>query len=105
MSGRGLRPLSVHRLRAGSPRGVLVQGPRVLPAVWRPAHGGALGASHRSGFPRRAGPTVVLSLPHRLRYLLAWDHELCRAVTGVAVQTVLGFLRVAPDVTACPTAG
>ena len=35
----------------------------------------------------------VLSLPHRLRYLLAWDHELCRAVTGVAVQTVLGFLR------------
>src|SRR5436309_16142995 len=41
----------------------------------------------------------VLSLPHRLRYLRAWDHELCRAVTGVAVQTVLGFLRVAPDVT------
>jgi hypothetical protein len=35
----------------------------------------------------------VLSLPHRLRYLLAWDHELCRAVTGVAVRTVLGFLR------------
>ena len=35
----------------------------------------------------------VLRLPHRLRYLLAWDHELCRAVTGVAVQTVLGFLR------------
>jgi hypothetical protein len=35
----------------------------------------------------------VLSLPHRLRYLLAWDHDLCRAVSGVAVQTVLGFLR------------
>jgi Transposase zinc-binding domain/Putative transposase len=35
----------------------------------------------------------VLSLPHRLRYLLAWDHELCRAVTGVAMRTVLGFLR------------
>jgi hypothetical protein len=35
----------------------------------------------------------VLSLPHRLRYLLAWDHELCRAVTGLAVRTVLGFLR------------
>ena len=35
----------------------------------------------------------VLSLPHRLRYLLAWDHALCRAVTGVAVRTVLGFLR------------
>ena len=35
----------------------------------------------------------VLSLPHRLRYVLAWDHELCRAVTGVALRTVLGFLR------------
>lgn len=35
----------------------------------------------------------VLSLPHRLRYLLAWDHERCRAVTGVALRTVLGFLR------------
>ena len=22
-----------------------------------------------------------------------WDHELCRAVTGVALRTVLGFLR------------
>jgi hypothetical protein len=35
----------------------------------------------------------VLSLPHRLRYLVAWDHDLCRAVSGVAVRTVLGFLR------------
>jgi hypothetical protein len=25
----------------------------------------------------------VLSLPYRLRYLLAWNHELCRAVLGV----------------------
>jgi len=25
----------------------------------------------------------VLSLPHRLRYLLAWDHDLCRVVVGV----------------------
>jgi len=35
----------------------------------------------------------VLSLPHRLRYLLAWDHDLCRAVSGAAVRAVLGFLR------------
>ena len=37
----------------------------------------------------------VLSLPHRLRYLLAWDHDLCRAVAGVCVRSraVLGFLR------------
>ena len=27
----------------------------------------------------------VLSLPHRLRYVLAWDHVLCRAVSGVFV--------------------
>jgi hypothetical protein len=35
----------------------------------------------------------VLSLPHRLRYVLAWDHALCRAVTGVFVRAVLGSLR------------
>ena len=35
----------------------------------------------------------VLSLPHGLRYALAWDHALCRAVSGVFVRAVLGFLR------------
>ncbi len=35
----------------------------------------------------------VLSLPHRVRYLLAWNHKLCRAVLGVAVRAVLGFYR------------
>ncbi len=35
----------------------------------------------------------VLSLPHRLRYLLAWDHDLCRAVSGVAIRAVHGYLR------------
>jgi hypothetical protein len=35
----------------------------------------------------------VLSLPYRLRYLLAWDHELCRAVVAVYVRAVLGWLR------------
>jgi len=35
----------------------------------------------------------VLSLPHRLRYLLAWDHALCREVSGVFVRAVLGSLR------------
>lgn len=34
-----------------------------------------------------------MSLPYRLRYLLAWDHDLCRAVVGVYVRAVLGFLR------------
>jgi len=35
----------------------------------------------------------VLTFPHRLRYRLAWDHDLCRAVVGVSVRTVLGFQR------------
>src|SRR5262245_487112 len=35
----------------------------------------------------------VLSLPYRLRYLLAWDHALARAVLGVAVRALLGFQR------------
>ena len=35
----------------------------------------------------------VLSLPHRLRYLLAWDHDLCRAVAGVLAQAVFRRLR------------
>ena len=35
----------------------------------------------------------VLSLPYRLRYRLAWDHDLCRAVVAVFMQAVLGWLR------------
>jgi hypothetical protein len=32
-------------------------------------------------------------MPYRLRYMLAWDHKLCRAVLGVYIRVVLGFLR------------
>jgi hypothetical protein len=35
----------------------------------------------------------VLSLPHRLRYLLAWDHKLSRAVLAVYVRALLSFQR------------
>jgi hypothetical protein len=35
----------------------------------------------------------VLTVPHRLRYLLAWNHELTRAVAGVFMRAVLGWLR------------
>ena len=35
----------------------------------------------------------TLSLPHRLRYLLAYDHALCRAVVGTYMRGVLGHLR------------
>ncbi|MBI2963887.1 MAG: transposase zinc-binding domain-containing protein, partial [Deltaproteobacteria bacterium] len=35
----------------------------------------------------------VLTLPHRLRYVLAWDHKLCRAVLGVFIRALLTFER------------
>jgi len=44
-------------------------------------------------FPDAAVRQWVLSLPYRLRYLLAWDHDVCRRVVAVHVRTVLGFLR------------
>jgi len=44
-------------------------------------------------FPPVAVRQWVLSLPHRLRYQLAWNHDLCRAIGGVSVRSVLGFLR------------
>ena len=44
-------------------------------------------------FPRVPVRQWVLSLPHRLRYRLAWDHSLCRAVVGRTMRAILGFLR------------
>jgi len=35
----------------------------------------------------------VLTLPLRLRYRLAWDHDLCRAVVGVFLRAVFALLR------------
>ena len=35
----------------------------------------------------------VLTAPHQLRYLLAWNHGLTRAVVGVFMRGVLGWLR------------
>ena len=32
-------------------------------------------------------------LPYRIRYFLAWDHALCRALVAVAMRTIVGFLR------------
>jgi hypothetical protein len=34
-----------------------------------------------------------LTVPHRIRYAIAWDHALCRAVVGVFMPAVLDFLR------------
>ena len=35
----------------------------------------------------------VLTVPHRLRYLLAGNHPLCRAVLGVYMRVLLDFQR------------
>jgi hypothetical protein len=34
----------------------------------------------------------VLSVPYHLRYRLAWDHDLCRAVAGVMVRSIIRVL-------------
>ena len=47
----------------------------------------------------------VLSLPYRLRYLLAWDHALARAVLGVFVRVLLGFSATARADTGSVTGG
>ena len=44
-------------------------------------------------FPEVPIRQYVLTLPPRLRYLLAWDHDLCRAVVAVYLRAVLGWLR------------
>jgi len=43
--------------------------------------------------PRAPVRQWVLSLPHWLRYMLAWDHGLCRTVLAVYVHALLGFQR------------
>jgi hypothetical protein len=44
-------------------------------------------------FPEVPVRQWVLSLPPRIRYVLAWDHSQCRAVVGVFMRAVLGYLR------------
>ncbi len=63
-----------------------------------PSCGGRRMAEQAAHLVDRVLPRVpvrqwVLSLPHRLRYLLAWNHKLCRAVLGVYVRAVLSFYR------------
>jgi hypothetical protein len=44
-------------------------------------------------FPEVPVRQWVVSLPLRVRYAVAWDHGLCRAVVGVALRAILGSLR------------
>jgi len=43
--------------------------------------------------PRAPVRQWVLSLPYRLRYQLAWNHELCLAVLGVFTRALLELYR------------
>ncbi|MDO8793425.1 MAG: transposase, partial [Vicinamibacterales bacterium] len=63
-----------------------------------PSCGGRRMAERTAHLVDRVSPTLpvrqwVLSLPYRLRYHLAWDHDLCRAVVAVFLRAVLGSLR------------
>ena len=47
----------------------------------------------------------VLSLPYRLRYQLAWDHELCRSVVAVFVRACSASCALARSATPDRRAG
>ena len=63
-----------------------------------PSCGGRRMAERAAHLVDRVLPDVpvrqwVLSLPHRLRYTLAWDHDLCRAVAGLLARAAFRLLR------------
>lgn len=63
-----------------------------------PSCGGRRMAERAAGLVDHVLPAVpirqwVLSLPFRLRYVLAWDHTLCRKVLAVHVRALRAFYR------------
>lgn len=63
-----------------------------------PSCGGRRMAERAAGLVDHVLPAVpirqwVLSLPFRLRYVLAWDHALCRKVLAVHVRALRAFYR------------
>src|SRR5438552_17867018 len=61
-----------------------------------PSCGGRRMTAHAAQLVETVLPRVpvrqwVLTLPYRLRYRLAWDHELTRAVLGVYARVLLAF--------------
>jgi Putative transposase/Transposase zinc-binding domain len=62
-----------------------------------PSCGGRRMAERAAHLVDRVLPDVpirqwVLTVPYRLRYRLAWDHDLCRAVAGVMVRSICRIL-------------
>src|SRR5438093_11942715 len=76
---------------------------RLLPFSFKaravcPSCGGRRMAEQAAHLVEAVLPTVpvrqwVLTVPHRLRYRLAFDHALCRAVLGVFIRAVLSWYR------------
>src|SRR5438552_2604608 len=94
--GPGLRPVSVRWLPRRATSAVLVQSARGLPSC-----GGrrmAERAAHLVDHVLPAAPVRqwVLSLPFRLRYLPAWNHELYREVLAVHASALRAFYLAPP---------
>ena len=70
-------------VKPGCLSAVLLQGPGVLPELRRPAHDRRAAQLVDRVIPPVPVRQWVLTLPFRLRYLLAWDHGLRRAVLAV----------------------
>jgi hypothetical protein len=70
-----------------------VQGPWVLPALRRTSHGRRAAHLVDHVLPDVHVRQWVLTVPHRLRYLLAWHHTLCRSVARILHRAVERHLR------------
>ena len=90
---RRVRAVPVRWLSGRALGRVLVQGSRVLSELWRTPNDRACGASGGSRHPGCPVRQWVLTLPHRIRYLLAWRHDLCKVVVRVLLREVLRHLR------------
>jgi hypothetical protein len=88
----GVARFHLRRLRIRPARALLVQG------ALCPSCGGRRMAERAAHLVDRVLPDVpirqwVLSVPYRLRYRLASDHDLSRAVAGVLIRSVVRVLR------------
>jgi transposase-like zinc-binding protein/IstB-like ATP binding protein/putative transposase len=112
--GRGLPPFIEREFREFLTCGVLAHGfvrlrcegcalERLVPFSWKgrgfcPSCGGRRMTERAAHLLDAVLPWVpvrqwVLTMPYRLRYLLAWDHRLSRAVLGVYARALLDLYR------------
>ena len=90
----GFARFRVYPVPAGASGGVFVQGTRLLSELWRAPHdrtGRAPGGSRRAGCSLEA--VGVHPATPACGMLLAWRHDLCKAVAGALYRAVQGHLR------------